>query len=194
MSIENITANILNEARHNAEASLMNADKTKNEIIDNARKEADVLKNAAAEKAVKEAESLKSRKISAAELQGRKMMLSAKQEAIRKSFQKALEKLKSMPEEKYIDFLTNQITKVPYEDGMIILNKSDREKIGEKLIKSINDNQLKSDKFSLSSETSNSSGGFILRSGSVEINSTFETILDSVKDELTNEVANALFK
>lgn len=193
MSIENITANILNEARHNAEASLVNADKTKNEIIDNAKKEADVLKNAAAERAVKEAESLKSRKISAAELQGRKMMLSAKQEAIRKSFQKALEKLKSMPEEEYIDFLTNQITKVPYADGMIILNKSDREKIGEKLIKSVND-KSKSDKFSLSSETSNSTGGFIFRSGSVEVNSTFETILDSVKDELTNEVANALFK
>lgn len=193
MSIENITANILKDANNNAEISLINADKTKNDIIDNAEKEAEALKVLAAEKANKDAESLKSRKVSAAELQGRKMMLSAKQDAIKKSFDVALNKLKSMPEDKYVEFLTNEIAKVPYSQGTIILNKKDRENIGEKLVKAVND-KLKAEKFTLSNDTVNSSGGFILKSGSVEINSTFETLLDSIKDEITNEVANALFK
>jgi V/A-type H+-transporting ATPase subunit E len=193
MSIEKITANILKDAKENAQTVIMNAEKTKLDIINNAMNEAEAIKKTALEKAEKEAESLKSRKVSAAELQKRKMMLTAKQEAIKKSFDEALNKLKSMPEDKYVDFLTKEISKIPYNEGLIILNKRDREKIGEKLVKAVNEN-LKAEKFKLSNETINSNGGFILRSGSVEINSTFETLLDSIRDELTNEVANALFK
>lgn len=193
MSIENITANILKDANENAQISLNNAEKTKNDIVNNALNEAEAIKKAAAEKAEKDSESLKSRKVSAAELQKRKMMLTAKQDAIKKSFDVALQKLKSMPEDKYIDFLTKEISKVPYNEGMIILNKQDRDKIGEKLVKAVNE-KLNAEKFKLSNETVNSLGGFVLKSGAVEINSTFETLLDSMKDELTNEVANALFK
>lgn len=193
MSVENITSNILSGAKQIAEVSISNAENSKNEIINKAMNEAEAIKQAAAEYANKEAESLKNRKVSAAELQGRKMMLSAKQDAIKKSFDAALNKLKSMPEEEYINFLLNEIIKIPYNQGTIILNKQDREKIGEKLVKAVNE-KFKAEKFTLSNETLNSSGGFVLKSGAIEINSTFETVLDSIKDELTNVVANVLFK
>lgn len=121
------------------------------------------------------------------------MMLSAKQEAIKKSFNAALDKLNTMPEEKYLSFLTNEIVKIPNCEGTIILNERDREKIGERLVKAVNE-KLKAEKLALSNKTVKSSGGFVLKNGAIEINSTFETILDSMKDELTNEVANALFK
>lgn len=193
MSIENITANILSDAEQIAEVSLKNAEKSKEEIINKANNEAETIKNAAAEKASKDAESLKSRKISAAELQGRKLVLGAKQEAIKKSFDAVLGKLRAMPEDKYIDFLTNEIIKIPYSDGTIVLNKQDKEKIGEKLVKAVNE-KLKAEKFTLSDDTVNASGGFVLKSGAIIINSTFETILDSMRDDLTNDVANVLFK
>ena len=193
MSVENITANILSDAKQIAEVSLANAEKSKEEIINKAKIEAEAIMQAAREKVEKDAENLKSRKLSAAELQGRKMMLGAKQDAIRKSFDEALKKLSAMPEEKYIEFLTREITNVSYNEGTIILNKQDREKIGEKLVKAVNE-KLKAEKFTLSNETVNSHGGFVLKSGAIIINSTYETILNSIKDELTNEVANALFK
>ncbi len=193
MSIENITANILSDAEQIAEVSLKNAEKSKEEIINKASNEAEIIKSTAAEKAVKDAESLKSRKISAAELQGRKLILGAKQEAIKKSFDKAIEKLRAMPEDKYIDFLVNELIKIPYDSGTIILNKKDRDKIGEKLVKAVNE-KLKAEKFELGNDTVNASGGFVLKSGAIMINSTFETILDSIKGDLTNDVANVLFK
>lgn len=193
MSIENITTNILNDAKNIAENSLANAEKTRQDIVNNAKGEAEAINKAASEKAQKDAESLKSRKVSAAELQGRKMMLSAKQEAIKKSFNAALEKLKTMPEERYLSFLTDEIIKIPNCEGTIILNEHDREKIGEKLVKAVNE-KLKAEKIALSNETVDSSGGFVLKNGAIAINSTFETILDSMKDELTGEVANTLFK
>lgn len=192
MSVDNITASILSEAEKIAQASLKEAESTREEIINSAIKEAETIKRNAEEKALKDAESLKSRKVSAAELQSRKMVLGAKQDAIKKSYKAAINKLKSMPEDEYINFMLNAIIKVPYS-GAIILNKKDREKIGEKLVEALNE-KTKSNKFSLSDETVDASGGFVLRSGAIEINNTFETILDAIKDELTNDIANALFK
>ena len=193
MSIDNITSKILSDAENNADSSLMNAENTKQEIINKARSEAEVIIKTEAERAAKDAVDLKNRRVSAAELQGRKMLLSAKQEAIKKSFNAAIDKLKVMPEEKYLSFLAQEIVKIPNCEGSIVLNAKDRENIGERLVKTVNE-KLGAEKVALSKNTVKASGGFVLKRGSVEINSTFETLLDSMKDELTGEIANALFK
>jgi len=193
MSIDNITSRILSDAENNADSSLMNAENTKQEIINKARSEAEVIIKTEAERAAKDAVDLKNRRVSAAELQGRKMLLSAKQEAIKKSFNAAIDKLKVMPEEKYLSFLAQEIVKIPNCEGYLILNAKDRENIGERLVKTVNE-KLGAEKVALSKNTVKASGGFVLKRGSVEINSTFETLLDSMKDELTGEIANALFK
>lgn len=192
MSIENITANILKDAENLANESIKNAEKIGQDVIDKANNEAQAIIKTESEKAEKEAVSLKNRKVSAAELQGRKMILSAKQEAIKKSFDVALEKLVSMPEDEYVDFMANQIAKIPYNEGIIFLNMQDKKKIGEKLVKTVNE-KYKTGKYVLSNETINSRGGFVLKNGNIEVNSTFETMIDSIKDELTNKVAETLF-
>lgn len=193
MSIDNITTKILSDAKDAADASLMNADKTKQEIINNAKSEAEVLIKSALEKAAKDAEDLKSRKISAAELQGRKMLLSAKQEAIKKSFGAVIEMLKTMPNQEYLNFLADEIVKIPNCEGTIILNAKDRQNIGDRLVKAVND-RLNAQKVVLGNGTTSASGGFVLKKGNIEINSTFETMIDSMKDNLTGEIADALFK
>lgn len=193
MGVENIASDILEEARQAAEISVKNAEKSKDEIICMARIEAEKIKNDAAADAVKNAENIRSRHISSGELQARKMILGAKQEAIKRSFDAALERLISMPEDKYIDFLASEIIKIPYNGGTIVLNVRDRDRIGEKLVKIVNE-RLKTEKFKLGDEAVNAAGGFVLKSGSIIINSTFETILNSVRDNLTNEIANILFE
>ena len=193
MSIDNITSKIISDAESNADFSLMNAESTKQEIINKAKSEAEVIIKTEADRAAKDAVDLKNRRVSAAELQGRKMLLSAKQEAIKKSFNAAIDKLKAMPEDKYLSFLAQEIVKIPNCEGSIVLNAKDRENIGERLVKAVNE-KLGAEKVALSKNTVKSSGGFVLKRGNVEINSTFETLLDSMKDELTGEIANALFK
>ena len=193
MSIDNITSRILSDAKNNADSSLTNAENTKQEIINKAKSEAEVIIKTESERAAKDAVDLKNRRVSAAELQGRKMLLSAKQETIKKSFTAAIDKLKAMPEDKYLSFLAQEIVKIPNCEGSIVLNAKDRENIGERLVKTVNE-KLGAEKVALSKNTIKSSGGFVLKRGNVEINSTFETLLDSMKDELTGEIANALFK
>jgi len=193
MSIENITSKILSDAKNNADSSLMSAESTKQELLNKAKAEAEALIKTEAEKAANDAVELKNRRVSAAELQGRKMLLSAKQEAIKKSFGAAIEKLKAMPEDEYLSFLGQEIIKIPNCEGTIVLNAKDRENIGERLVKAVNE-KLGAEKIVLSKNTVKASGGFVLKKGSVEINNTFETLLDSMKDELTGSIANALFK
>ena len=193
MSIDNITSRILSDAKNNADSSLTNAENTKQEIINKAKSEAEIIIKTEEERAAKDAVDLKNRRISAAELQGRKMLLSAKQEAITKSFDAAIEKLKAMPENEYVSFLVQEILKIPNCEGIIVLNAKDRENIGDRLVKTVNE-KLGAEKVILSKNTVNTSGGFVLKKGNVEINSTFETLLDSIKDELTGEIANVLFK
>lgn len=193
MSIDNIRSKIINSAENAADSSLANAEKTKSEIINNAKGEAEAIINIEAERAQKDAEDLQSRKVSAAQLQKRKMLLSAKQEAIKKSFARAIDELKAMPQEQYLNFLVREIVKIPDCQGTIFLNAKDRKNIGEKLVKAVNE-KLKEEKVVLSDDTVLASGGFVLKKGNVSINSTFETIIDSFKDELTGEIANALFE
>jgi len=132
MSIDNITSKILSDAQNNADSTLMNAENTKQEIITKAKSEAETIIKTEAERAEKDAVDLKNRRVSAAELQGRKMLLSAKQEAIKKSFDKAIEKLKAMPEDEYLNFIAQEILKIPNCEGSIVLNAKDRENIGER--------------------------------------------------------------
>lgn len=193
MSIENITADIINDAKNIAEDSLANAEKTKQEMINNAKYEVEAIIRAAAQKAAKDAEDLINRKISAAELQKRKMMLDAKQQAIKRSFDATLVKLTTMQSEEYLNYLIQEIVKIPNCEGNIVLNAKDRENFGEKLVKAVNE-KLGAVKVALSDNTVQTSGGFVLKRGNVEINNTFEALLDSMKDKLTSEIANALFK
>jgi V/A-type H+-transporting ATPase subunit E len=192
MSIERITGKILSEANNVAESSINNANIQSLEIINEAKKQAEDIIAEASNFSEIEAETIRRRKVSAAELQARKMLLSSKQEAIKKSFEVALEQLNNMTEDEYMNFLVKEISKI-HRDGDIILNESDRVSIGEKLINIVNENN-KNRKIVLSNKTIKSGRGFIVKSGNIEINSTFEAILNSIKDELAIEVANVLFK
>jgi len=98
-----------------------------------------------------------------------------------------------MPDDEYIDFLVKEILMIPNCEGEILLNNKDKERIGEKLVKIVND-KLKGDKVFLSNNTIQVSGGFILKNGNIQVNSTFETILSSKKEELTFEIAKVLFE
>ncbi len=192
MGIENITKNILDEANSTAEGIIKNAENKSLQIIEEAKKQAEEILSSEEQKSKVDAENLKNRMISSAELQRRKMILSSKQQGIKKGFGAALNKLKEMPEDKYISFLAEQIINIPNCSGTIILNERDKERIGDKLVSLVN-NKLNGEKLTLSEKTINSIGGFILKNGDIEINSTFEMLLDSIKDELTNNVANVLF-
>lgn len=144
------------------------------------------------EKTSADIENVKQRRNSVAQLEARKMRLAAKQEAIESCFDEAIKQLADLPENDYIALLEKTIGKLDVQSGELLLNARDKEKIGAKLLDSLKKSG-KAEQLVLSDETINAAGGFVLRSGTVEINSTLEVMVESVRDSVTPDVIRSLF-
>ncbi len=192
MSIENITGKILAEARDQSTLVLEEAGYNSRTIVEKAQSEAQILLADAEEQAKNEARLLKSRRISVAELEVRKMRLGAKQELIARCFDAALDKLVAMDEGDYLEFLTSAVLVTGVSGGELLLNAKDRKALGEKLVKKVNSTG-KAGELTLAEDTIDAKGGFVLRKGSMEINSTLETMVSGIRESATPDVVKALF-
>ena len=141
-------------------------------------------KRAAAERA--------ERLVSVAQLECRKAQLAAKQEVIDGSFGKALEKLLSLPQDKYVALLADLAAKAaPSGQGKLIFSQADRARVGEVVVAAANEKLNGS--LTLAEETRPMNGGFILSDGRVEVNCSFDTLVRLQKAELTGKVTGVLF-
>ena len=192
MSIDNITAKILNDAKEYANELLSEANKEAEIITAKAESEANAIKERMAEQAIKDAAVVKHRKHSAADLEGRKERLAAKQKAVSDAVDAAISYIADMNSEEYTSFLVKKISETNIKEGQLLLNAKDRDSIGDKLIKAANES-LKDGKLTLSDETISTKGGFVLRYGTREINSSLETMVHAIKEDVTSEVVSILF-
>lgn len=186
MSIDKITARILQEAKSEADEMTQQAKQEAAAQMEAAKKQAEAIEREMAEKAVTDAAVLKERRASVAELEARKMQLAAKQEMIAKSFELALEELTKMPQETYRKFLMAHLA--PYDRGEVLLNAADKERFGQAFA-----DEIAAKGLTLAAETADISGGFILRTGKVAINASLETILETEKKQITAQIARTLF-
>ena len=142
------------------------------------------------DKATQDATTLKSRRESVANLEARKMRLSAKQKVISDCFSEALSEISKMPKQEYIQLLSKKLAEIGVDQGEIILNKKDLETIGSDFLAAAN---AKSGKFTLSKDTLDAAGGFILRVGLVEMDSTLEMMVSSAKESVMADIVSVLF-
>ncbi len=162
-----------------------------------AQTEAEALKAQALEDARSEAEQRKERLIATARLDLRKERLAEKQDAIDAAFREAVENLLNMEDVKYREILRDMILpNVQTGHEELILSERDKTGLGETLLEEVN-SQLtesgKEGKLTLSQDTYNILGGFVLRRGMIELNSSFETLLKSSRNDLESEVSTILF-
>jgi V/A-type H+-transporting ATPase subunit E len=192
MSIETITAKILSDATDYAEEITQKAKAEAASITAEAQKEAIEIKKLSAERAAEQALTLRHRRTAVAELEARKIRLDAKQMAVANTIDSAIEHLANMQTDEYIDFLAKKIAETGIKDGQVVLNASDKAAIGEKLLEEAN-KLLAYGRLTLAVQTMNAKGGFILKSGSIEFNSCLETMINSLKEDVTLDVVEALF-
>jgi len=188
---------IMEEARLQAEAILKKAEDEAAGLIDAAEKEAAAKRKEIIEKAKSEAVEVKKRLIAVSELESRKLKLKAKQEMVDEAFSKALDKLGNLPLVEYQTILSEMIVNsVSSGNEEIILRPSDRTKLSQDFIEDINKKlAAKGIKGSvkLSEESRDIKSGFILKSGDIEINNSFEAIIRMERDEIEPDVIKMLF-
>lgn len=194
---EKITARILDEARQQARANVERAEKEAADIIHDAHKEAEVKRSSIIEKAKGEAAEHKKRLISVAELEARKQKLQAKQEMIEEAFAKTLERLNSLSAAKYEGIIADMILdSVSTGNEEVILSSRDRSRLSPEFAAGINKRLagrgIKGN-ITISDETRDINGGFILKTGDIEVNNSFEAIIKMQRDELEEKIVKILF-
>ena len=98
-----------------------------------------------------------------AALEGRKQILAAKQEMLSAAFDKALEQLLSLPEEEYVELLSDLCVKAAVTGREeVLFSQRDRDKVGKKVVARANEKLAKQVAPKLPQELSSSTAGAIL--------------------------------
>ncbi len=190
--IESITSLIKQEATENAEKIISEANKTANEILAEAKKAADEKTKAAVTSQKAEADAVINKAKSAAELQKRRDLLSAKQEIITEIIEKAKKTLSSLPDKEYFELLIKLVKKYETgQEGVLALGANDLKRVPsdfEESLKKASENKL-----TLSKEPINIKNGFLLLYGGIDINLSFDSLFDENLEELTDKVSAIVF-
>ena len=196
-NVKNITSKILKDAEAGKENILAAAEEEKNKILSKKASSANEIAQEILEKAEIEAKSKKERVISGAKLKARNEKLAAKQEVIEEVFSKSVETLCKLNDREFVKFIKDSILSLNIDgDETLILNEDGNKIVSKEVVAEINA-ELKAKglkgEIKISETIGSFRGGFILEKGGVEINNTFESLVDSLKDQLEFEVAKVLF-
>lgn len=193
-NINNLTSKIMKDAEDKKAVILAEAVNEKNKILTKKQEAARSVEKTILEKAEREAISRKERIISGAELQARNESLEAKQKVISEVFELTVEALCNAGNDDLKEFVKETILNIDVSGKQnLILNDAGKKVISEELITEINKELGEKASITLSEETGNFKGGFILEKDGIEINNTFEALVTSLKDDLSLEVAKVLF-
>ncbi|WP_160672978.1 V-type ATP synthase subunit E [Clostridium sp. C8-1-8] len=195
--IEHLVNKILKDAEGESKRILEEAEKEKELVVRKTLEEAKKVEKTIIAKAYEEAELKRERMLSTASLKLRNEKLELKQKIMDEVFQQALNDLCSMTKDDFLIYLKSVILKADIKgDEKLILNSYGKDIVDSSFIAELNTELLNMGKvgtLTISEETRNFRGGFILEKNGVEINNTFEALISSCRDELETEVASILF-
>ena len=137
------------------------------------------------------------RMAAAADMEQRKAILAFKQEMVGEAFEKAAEAVANLPREKYIEFFASMAAKAAISGKEVLLfSENDKADTGADIVSAANAllaEKGKTAELSLAEETVEVSGGFIMRSGNIEVNCTAEILVQLTRSSLSSQVAEILF-
>ena len=194
---EKLKQKILSDGEAEARKILQEGEAEAGLIRDEAQAEADKAASQYHAKADADAAEHIRRQTSLRELEARKAVLAEKGRLIEEVFDKVLKSLREKDRAGGYG-LTRDLLLKEIETGTeeIIVAPDDRKAIDKAFIDGINAEILKAGKkgeITLSDETKDIRGGFILRRGRVELNSSFDTLLTMLRDDVETEVSTILF-
>ena len=133
-----------------------------------------------------------------AAMEAKKQLLAFKQEMVGKAFDEALARLVRLPEGEYVALLASLAARSARTGGeQLIFSAEDRVKVGARVTAAANEKLKAAGKpgnLTLSEETRRMAGGLIITDGLVDVNCSFEAMVDAQKMERTGEIAQILFE
>jgi V/A-type H+-transporting ATPase subunit E len=189
MGIEEIKKKIIEDAREEKKRILAEARKKASQIVEEGKKSAEEQRKEIISRAQREAEMEKSRIITIENLESRKKVLSAKQEVIQKVFIRAMYMLSNLDD--YQELMENLICAAAKGGEEIIISSEDKKRLNEDFFHRVN--ARLGDPLRISEETRNIAGGFVLRTGDIEINESFDEKIETLRDDMESQIAQIVF-
>jgi len=184
--LEAIKLRILADAREEADAILRQARETAAELKEKNDQAAAQLLAEARQTGKARAEAVVSRARSLAALDQRKTLLGARQELVDETIRLALERLTALEPERKLALYQALIEQSGMAEGEVILSRQDQ-MLGPRLL-------LQSRRqISVSEQVGDFAGGLVIRSGLIEENLTFETMIKNDRPVLVRLAADILF-
>ena len=189
--IERITRRIESDTQGEIDRILADAKAEAGSIAEGWKSRAEAESRDLAARGAKAAAEREERLVSMAQMEARKVLLAAKQEMVEKAYALALDKLTSLPQKEYVDALAALIAEASSTGTEeVLFNPADRKKVGKDAVAKAN---ASGKKLTLSADTVDIRGGFILRDRNIEVNCAFETLVRLQKAETSAAVVQKLF-
>lgn len=195
--IDKITGRIDADTQAEIDTLLNNAEREAREIRESYAGVAEAEYRSTVERGEKDAAERIQRLGGVAQLEAQKLMLATKQEILDQAFDEAMKQLTSLPEEDYVTVLAKLAVDASQTGTeSLVLSVKDRARYGKKVVIEANamlEQAGKTAQLTLSEESREFQGGVYVKSGNVENNCTFETILRLLRQTNSGEVAKILF-
>jgi V/A-type H+/Na+-transporting ATPase subunit E len=196
--VEKIKEKILQDAEAKANEILGKAELQAKEVLEKAKQKAALRAKEISQKSTHDISEKKRIINSIVELDMRKDILTAKQQSIEAVFEKVLERMNSLDDNKYEQVVFDMLTAtVESGEEEVVMSESRSKKLSADFISKANkalEAAGKKGNIKISDETRNISGGFILKGQGVEINNSFEAVIRLYRDEIEPKVAEIFFR
>ena len=187
MAIEDITKNIIKEARHEVDKMNTQTGKEITEIKKEYKEKSARVKKDLEAKQEQELSTWQRKYNLELEQEIKQAVLAKKHELIDQVFKQALQEAGNMSENDYVNLLVKLFKQLPAQSDFVISCPAKRKKQTQQAL------EKKGKSWSISNEDLSSKGGFIASNEKLTINATFETLIQDQRDELELEIAQALF-
>lgn len=190
--IDNIAQRIIADAEAKAADILREAQERAQRIEENSRQRGSEELEQARKDAQERADEVLRRGDRAAQLESKKAQLAARQQMIDSAYDRALEKLLQLDDEKYTALLCSLCKEAAAQGGgELVFNPRDKERCGTAVQSRVEEQTGR--KLTLAADTAGIPGGFILRQGKVEINCALDAVVRALSEQTAKDVAAILF-
>lgn len=188
---QKIIDKILSDATHDAGEMLSEALKKAEALVAAKQAEADAEYDLSVEEARKAGEEVVRRRLTVADLEVKKLLLSAKKQAVDEAFEESLKKLLALPKEEYTALVESMIASAADDGDVVVISENDKNVLTKAFFDKISAKIGKM--LTLSDTFGNFKGGVMLLGKGVDKNLTFESELALLRDEVEPEVAKIMF-
>ncbi len=188
---QKIIDKILSDATHDAGEMLSEALKKAEALVAAKQAEADAEYDLSVEEARKAGEEVVRRRLTVADLEVKKLLLSAKKQAVDEAFGESLKKLLALPKEEYAALVESMIASAADDGDVVVISENDKNVLTKAFFDKISAKIGK--KLTLSDTFGSFRGGVMLLGKGVDKNLTFESELALLRDEVEPEVAKIMF-